>query len=161
MAFTIFAQFKKPSDPGSAVLGSSQDASHPHWIEILSWSHEVTRSVSATTREAETAVRPPDISMMTEDGAAFTGLVRGCSMGVHYGSVTMEVVREGRVFLTVELAEVFISSCRTAGGSRGTIPAMEFTLSASKVKFEYKTGESSTGSPAQSPSPPPPKKTKP
>ncbi|MFN8179825.1 MAG: type VI secretion system tube protein Hcp [bacterium] len=163
MASNIFIQFTKPSGSGPAVRGSSEEAGHPHWVELQSFSWGVTRSTRVdASGERETATsQPTDIFMTTDDGAAFTGLFRGCGMGTNYGSVTIEAVRDGRAYMRLELEDVLISSCQVLGGRHDTAPTIRFSINARKIKATSLPQATDPAGPAAWPQQSPPPKKKP
>ena len=160
----IFIRFQKPSDPQNAVRGSSEDTGHPHWVDVDSVSTAVVRSTSASRGVAkpDKAEPPPEISATTADGAAFPSLVQGCAMGTRYGTVTVEMSRQGLVYLRLELADVYVTSCHTSGSPSVRSPMVQFALAARAIKYTYFEAPKDYSPLGWTPSQPPPApKTKP
>jgi type VI secretion system secreted protein Hcp len=148
MAFDCFLKIE-------GLDGESTDDQHKKWIEVLSYSHGInqTASASASTAGGATAERcnHQDFSVVKALDAATPKLFEYCCTGQHIKEVTIELCRAGGdkvKYMEYKMSNVIISSVRPGGSSQGgeTLPLEEVTFNYGKLELTYTQQKREDGS---------------
>lgn len=150
MAFDIFLKI-------DGISGGSADDQHRDWIEIHSFSWGLSQSGTDGGGAGGGAGRATaqDAQFVSTAGIASPKLFGACASGRHFREALLSLVRAGadrREFYTWRLAEVLISSYRTAGDAGSDeVPADQFTLDFRRIEFSFlpQNPDGSAGDPVQ------------
>jgi len=129
---------------GPNIDGESTDTKHKNQIEVLSWSHEFSQSISPTRSSAGGGTveraRHTDLSFTKYTDTATADLLKNCWRGQHFDKMTLSCYRDGGSspveYLNVVMEHVVISRVKIGGGS-GDIPVENISLSYGKVTYKY------------------------
>ncbi len=136
------------------VDGESTRQDHKNWIEVLSWSWDISNSAAMTGgssgRGKGRATAGALNFMHTYDKASPT-LAKRCADGKHFEKVEMVSRKSGegqKEFLTITLKDVFITSVAPSGSSGGDI-AEAISMTYGQIDFSYKPqdGKGAVGAP--------------
>jgi type VI secretion system secreted protein Hcp len=131
------------------VPGESQDANHKDWIELLSYSHEMTQPVSSTRSSAGGAAtgrtQHGDFIITKFVDKASPKLYDAVSTGKHFAKAKIEVCRSGGTqlkFLEITLEEIMISSVHINPGGQANhdgdiLPTETVSLNYGKIEWVY------------------------
>ncbi len=139
------------------IPGESTDDKHKDWIEILSYSHNITQPKSVTKSSAGGAgsgrCEHGEFVVVKQLDKASPKLYEYCSSGKHIKEVLIEFCRAGGdklKYMEVKMEEVIISSVSPGGSAKGSdeIPSEELRFDYGKIKWTYtqqKRGDGSGG----------------
>lgn len=126
------------------IEGESTDREHRNWIEILSYSHGITRTPSDRigTGEGVSKSGHEDFSIAKALDKASPKLALACCQGEHIPKVVMELCRigdDGQKFMEYEMEDVIITSVRPRGTADGQqeMPVEELSFNYKKIIFTY------------------------
>lgn len=115
------------------IKGESQDAKHKDWIEILSFSHGVSKPASATgasRRRGDVMMEDLVITKMLDK--ATPKLFEYATKGQVIPEVILDIVNSSRnSYYTITLSNVMISSVNNGGSTSGQNEIMD------QVSFNY------------------------
>ncbi|MBN1442860.1 MAG: type VI secretion system tube protein Hcp [Planctomycetes bacterium] len=125
------------------VEGESSDKNHAKWIEVLSVSHGISQSATATSAGGSTSggrADHSDITVVKQIDSSSPVLLLACCNAKAHKNATIEFCRameDKQVFLKWELADVVVTGVRpyAAGGSE--YPQEEVSLNYSTIKWTY------------------------
>lgn len=135
------------------IPGESQDAKHPDWIEVLSFSHGLSQPTSATASSSGgggvARCHHLDFSIVKELDNSSPILALKCSAGTHINEVILALCRAGGAkeeYMRYTMSRVIISSVtsRAASGEDG-VPTEEITFNYGKIEWDYKKQKRSGG----------------
>lgn len=138
------------------IPGESKDKTHKDEIDVLAWSWGASNSGSFHTGGGGGAgkVNVQDLSFTKYIDLSSTEIFLACCNGKHFPEATLVVRKAGETpleYLTIEMADVLITSYST-GGSGGEDRLTEnVTLNFAKVKVTYKE-QAPKGAQAKAPS---------
>ena len=146
----IYVKFTKKTN-SKDIPGESTDADHKDWIEVTSWSHEITQPKSATSSTAggHTAERCEHASMefKKDIDKASVYLWEACSAAYAYDVEIQFFRATGTVrtnYLTIKLTNAIVAQVNMDVPASG-LPAESFQLKYAKITWEHK-GSKSDGS---------------
>ncbi len=120
------------------IKGEATADGHKEEIELLAWSFGVSNSGSGTGAGAGAGKASfQDLSFTTYLDASAPPLMQSCATGKHFPKAFLVQRKAGGSqleYIKIEFDEVFITS---VGGSGGEMPTVSYTISFSKIKFEY------------------------
>ncbi len=125
------------------VEGESKNDRHKGEIEILSYSWGLSQggSLAASVKGGAGAGKASfqDFSFKTTTGKASPKLFLGAVEGTRAAKAVLTSSKPDKNgdYLTITLSDVLISSFKQ-DGSQSTVPVDQFSLSYSKIEFEYK-----------------------
>jgi len=128
------------------IEGSSTDADHKKWIEILSYSHSITQPINASMagRRAEGRAQWGDFVIIKEKDKASPLLAHACASGNHIPKVEVELMAAGAAgtnkrnrYMRFQLQDVYVSAFRSGGGGGTQRPTEEVCLNFGKIKWEF------------------------
>ena len=143
-----FLKFADAEEHPLGILGTSKDAMHPGWIEILSFSWGVNQnsSVGSTGKE---------LHATTEDDAAAMGIGRAAAVGTFYPTVVVESSKNGAVGVKAVLYDVVVSAFHIS--KIQDRPVYQFSLNATGVDAKQPVHDPApAGPPVTLKAPPPP-----
>ncbi len=142
MAINMYLKFEDPAGT-HAAKGSSKDANHTEWVEILSWSHSFTQPTSPlrSTAGAGTVERAnhSNFNFTKYMDASTDDLLKHCWSGRHFAKAMVEAFRAEETpvkYLEIEMQDVVVSNVSFSGGG-GDIPIENIALSYSYIKYVY------------------------
>ena len=113
------------------IPGSSVDADHPDWIEVLSMS----QGVSSTKK----AVACSDLSIMKSLDEAGPALWAAAAMGQVFQEIRIEVVNNGgdarAVVYDIRLSNARVTSTQTSGSSELPTESVSFSYQSIRLTF--------------------------
>jgi type VI secretion system secreted protein Hcp len=149
MAFDAFLKI-------STIPGESTDDKHKNWIEVISYSWQVTQRSSGSVssgggRTAERADLSPLSIVKTLDKAS-PKLFLSCVNGEHIQEVTLALNRAGgdkQKYMEYKLSDVTVADYQPGGHSQSESPLPEETVSFAfgKVELTYTETDHATGKP--------------
>ncbi len=126
------------------IRGSSTDARHRDWIELLSLSQTLDQ-VAGRPQCTLNATKLLDISGPLLWGAAITGRV--------FRDIRIDVVRQGedrQVFYQIILTNAVVTSISTSGSSGGYIELVTLSATSVRLNFFPQRADGSLGTPITS-----------
>jgi len=147
MAFDSFIKI-------DGIPGESSDDKHKDWIEIISFSHEMTQPASATASTAGGAtaerVNIGEFKIVHNLDKASPKLYDACCRGKHIKDVTIEMCRAGGdkvKYMEIKLEQVLVSHVGTSGSSSSSsgFPVEEVSFSFGKISWTYTQQKRSDG----------------
>ena len=154
MAFDCFIKL-------DGVDGESEDAKHAKWVEVLSFSHGVSQTASASVSSGggRSAGRTDhaDFSITKTLDATSPKLNQMCSSGEHIPNVEVQLHRSDGTkpeYMNYKFNDVIITSVHVSGSPQGGDPLPMETVSFAygKINWKYtptdhKTGKAGTAVP--------------
>ncbi len=149
-AFDIFIKI-------DSVPGESTDAKHKDWIQVSSYSHEVSLPVSSGSTAGggvvqRSTAKPEHGAMVVvkQMDKASPKLLYGVSAGTHFKDVTIDLCRttgDKAVFAQYKLSDVIISALKPAGSAQSgdSVPTESVSFNYSKIEFKYTPTDAATG----------------
>jgi type VI secretion system secreted protein Hcp len=140
------------------VPGEALDDKHKDWIELLSYSHQMTQPVSSTRSSAGGAstgrTQHGDFVITKFVDKASPKLYEAVSNGKHFSKATIEVCRSGGtqvVFLKIVLEEIIISSVHEDStghpdAAGDILPTETVSLNYGKIEWTYTQQKRKDGS---------------
>jgi type VI secretion system secreted protein Hcp len=128
------------------IPGESLDDKHKDWIEILSYSHEMTQPSSATVSSAgggtTERVDHGDLRITKHIDKASPKIYESLSKGAHIPNVIIEFCRAGGdklKYLEIKMEQVIIAGARPGGTSKHEdgFPVEEIDFNYGKIKWTY------------------------
>jgi type VI secretion system secreted protein Hcp len=128
------------------IEGESNDSKHKGEIEILSYSHSTSQSITGTASSAGNfSGQRCDMSPLTftkQLDKATAKLHAACAAGDHLKSAVLTLCRAGgdkQPYMQYKLTDVIISSVKTGGGAKGQggVPVEEVALNYGKIEWTY------------------------
>ena len=139
MATNIYIKF-------DGVDGESEAGKHKKWIEILSWSHGFTQTVTPSSDKSSGGQTKgqadhSDFSFTKYMDSATDDLLKACWLGKQFQKVNLECYRSAGAnepikFLEIDFEDVVIANYSISGGG-GDLPIENVSLSYAKVKYGY------------------------
>ena len=136
------------------LKSSSTDHAHKEWIEVLSWNHGVSQTMTASDRSAGNVTvercHHQDYTFTKYIDKSTPDLFVHCSQGTVFPKVTLECYRASGVDLKpvaywkVIMTEVCLSSV-SISGAEGGVPTEAISLNYGTVEWTYDTHDMSTG----------------
>ena len=141
---------------GPDVPGESTDAGHTNEIELLSFSHGVSRNIGPRTTAGSGATghsNHGDMSIMKVIDKATPEIQKYICGGQQFGEIKITVDKtnaQGTVipYMVYTLSNVIISSSQISGGSGGDLAVESVSLNYDKIKWEYTATNPADGSAA-------------
>ena len=138
MAFDAFIKI-------DGIDGESTDEKHDNWIEVISFDHGVSQTVSSSASSAGGASAErasfQDFTFSKQLDIATPALALACADGTHIDEVTIELCRSGTdkvKFMEYKLTNCLISNVNVTGGSNGSeLPTEHVSLNYGKITWEY------------------------
>ena len=131
------------------VDGSSQDADHKDWIEVLSYSEGISRSGGGSSGAgAEGKVAFSDLSVLTPVDKSLPTLFADASSGKLIKSGELDVVEADGTVVDYKLSNVVISSISNKGSAGDSTPLEQINLQFTKIEWDF-TPVNADGSPGQ------------
>ena len=126
------------------IKGESADSSHKDWIEILSWSHNISQPTSPVRDSSGATVERAnhsDISITKYVDAATDGILGKCGAGKVLKKATIECFRADGdnkpiKYLDIDMEKVVISNYNISAGA-GDVPMENISLSYGLIKYTY------------------------
>jgi type VI secretion system secreted protein Hcp len=147
MAFDTFLEIE-------GLPGECLDSKHKNWIQLFSFSHQVTQvgDASASALGARTAGKCDhgDFHFTKTMDKCTPFLLNKCCTGKHYPKAVVEICKntgEKRVFMKYIMEHVVVSGISTGGGQGQEAPMESVSFSYSKIKWEYTPLDPGTGTP--------------
>lgn len=148
-AFDIFIKI-------DTVPGESADAKHKDWIEVSSFSHEVSiPSDTASTGGGGVMQRStkPDhgaVVIVKQMDKASPKLLYGVSAGTRFKDVTIDLCRttgDKAIFAQYKLSDVIVTALKPAGSAQSSdsVPTESVSFNYSKIEFKYTPTDAATG----------------
>jgi len=148
MAFDCFLQI-------DGIPGESTDDKHKDWIEVLSYSHELSQPSSGRVsdgggRSAERCNHGTFNFVKSLDKAS-PKLALYCCNGMHIPKITLELCRaagDKQKYMQYILSDTIVSSVRPVGSSSSEIaplPQEEISFSYGKIEWVYTETDHKTG----------------
>ena len=112
------------------VQGESTDSKHKHWIEVLSFSQEISRSPQLN-------VGPLVITKNLDE--ATPALSAACCSGKHYPQVVLEAAKSSgskHVFFKYILSDAVVRNIKTFTNDKGVLE-QEVQFSFGKIQWYY------------------------
>lgn len=135
------------------VPGESLDDKHKDWIEVLSYSHEVTQPTSTTRSSAGGGStgrsEHGDFQLTKYIDKASPKLMELCATGKHISKAKIEMCRAGGSqlpYMVVNLEEIIISSVQHGSDSGKDLPTEGLTLNYGKIEWTYTQQKRKDGS---------------
>ena len=120
------------------IKGEATAAGHAEEIELLAWSFGLSNSGSGTGAGAGAGKASfSDLSFTAHLDASAPPLMQACATGKHFAKAQLIQRKAGGTqleYIKIELEEVFVTSVAGGGAEH---PSVNYTLSFSKIKFEY------------------------
>ena len=128
------------------IPGESTDWAHKNWIEVISFSHEISGSASTTGRgRAGGRAQVGPLVIVKEIDKATPKLYVNCCMGKAIPNVVLSVCQTGgskREFLKLTLGDAVISSIVASSDASGN-PVEEVSLGFGSIQWDYTEIDSS------------------
>jgi len=137
----------------SGIEGESTDDAHQHWIDVLSYSHGVSRpsggSLSSGASRSTERSEHEDFTITKALDKSSPKLALYCCDGSHIAEVTLEVCRssgEKQEFMVYTMTDVIVSAVSVSGSveSGNARPVEEVSFNYGKIEWTY-TEFDSTG----------------
>jgi len=144
MAFDIFLEI-------DGIPGESTDAKHQNQIEVLSYSHGLSQSVtSRSSGGAGSGERCDhgDFTITHTLDKASPKLVDALCKGTHISKVTVYLCRatgDKTEYMRYEMEDVLVSSVQTGGSGSGDIPVEQVSFNYGQIKWNYTETDHKTG----------------
>lgn len=149
MATNMYVKFEPE------LKGESTDASHPEWLEILSWNHGFSQPTSPIRSSAGggTVERAnhQDLNFTKYVDSATDDILKKLWAGETLTKATLECFRSDGAtdaapvkYLLIEMEKVIISNYSISGGP-GDVPVENISLSYGKVTYTYNPQKEDTG----------------
>jgi type VI secretion system secreted protein Hcp len=129
------------------VDGSSQDANHKDWIEVLSYSEGLSQTASSFGGGSGAGkVSFSDLSVLTRVDKTTPILFQDAASGKHFTSADLEVEEPNGAVVDYKLSNVTISAVSDKGKAGESTPLEQVSLNFSKIEWDY-TPVNADGSP--------------
>lgn len=147
MAFDAFLNIQ-------GIKGDSKDDSHPDWIEILSFRHDVRQSTggaaSAQGSHAGGRADHRDFEITKKLDAASPALFMHCCTGRHIPEITVEMCRalgDKTVFMKYVMKDVIVANVTPSGSTDGAdlIPMEHISFRYGEIHLEYTPTDPTNG----------------
>jgi type VI secretion system secreted protein Hcp len=125
------------------VDGESSDKNHEKWIEVLSVSHGLTQSATATSAGGSTSggrCDHGDITVVKQVDSSSPVLLLDCCGAKAHKKATIEFCRameDKQVFYKWELTDVVVTGVRPYAAGGAEYPQEEVSLNYSTIKWTY------------------------
>jgi len=137
------------------IPGESVDTQHEDWIDVLSFSHDISQitSESRTSDISRSAAncKHEDFIITKELDKSSPKLALACCNGQHISEVVIEVCRADakEKYMRYTLTEVIVTSISQNGASQGAEarPIEEVSLSYGRIDWSYTETDYMTGKP--------------
>lgn len=138
------------------IEGESLDDQHSGWIEILSYSHGISQSVSEASDGGGRPGRSQhdDFVVVKALDKASPLLALACCKGERIRRVKLELCRSGaegerQTFMEYKLNDVIVTSVRPCGSADAEegLPLEEVSFTYGKIRFTYTELDPETGRP--------------
>ena len=133
------------------IPGESTDTDHQGWIDVLSVSQGINRSVDTATGRLE-AAKPGPFTFRKRIDKSSPLLARALVTGEVIPKVEIELTRSygtggtRAVYYKYELTNVLVTSYSVSGaGAADDVPAEDFSLNYTEIRFEYTDRDATTG----------------
>jgi type VI secretion system secreted protein Hcp len=141
---------------GPDIKGESTDAGHVDEIELLSFSHGVSRSIGPRSTAGSGATghsNHQDVSIAKWIDKSTPEIQKFLCGGQQFGEVTITIDKtnaQGTVipYMKYILSNVIISSAQIGGGSGGDLATETVSLNYDKIKWEYTATNAADGAAA-------------
>jgi type VI secretion system secreted protein Hcp len=137
MAFDAFIKIKD-------IDGESTDEKHQGWIEVVSYTHGLSQSVSSTASSAGGASSEranfDDFNFIKQLDIASPALALACADGTHIDEVIVELCRAGTEkvkFMEYKLTNCLITGVSTNGNGNGDLPTETVKIAYGKINWAY------------------------
>lgn len=136
------------------VPGESQDLKHKDWIELLSYSHGISRPITGSGAGRQTGIpQYSDVTVTKVIDKSSPLLMLNCSMGTVHPSMIIEMRRPSFISPSAEnyvkytLQNVLISSFRPSGSasSGDAVPTESISLNFTQMDMYYADIDSLSG----------------
>ncbi len=129
------------------IPGESTDAGHQGWIEIISFSHDVSQPAGSSTSRvggrtgARVDVRDFHVTKVVDKSSTLLHLY--CCNGKHIPQIVVELCEASEkkhCYLRVTMKEVIVSSVKASGVANEQIfvrPVEEVTFNFGQIQWEY------------------------
>ena len=122
------------------IDGESQDEKHKGEITVMSfsWGASQTTSVSGSGGSGAGKASLADLSIMKNYDVASTPLYKSLVQGTHIATGVLTAVKSGGSgdpFMTISLAELFVTSIQISGSSE--VPMESVSFSYNQIKTQY------------------------
>ena len=136
------------------LTGSADDKAHEDWIEVLSWNHGVSQTMTASDRSAGNVTvertNHQDWSFTKYIDKSTPDLNLHCSQGTVFPKATIEMLKASGIdskpvpYYKVTMTEVLISSYSISGAG-GSLPTESVSLNYGSIQWEYVEQKMDTG----------------
>jgi len=137
MAFDAFIKIKD-------INGESTDEKHKDWIEVISYNHGVTQSVSSTASSSGGASAEranfQDFSFTKQLDIASPALSLACADGTHIDEIIVELCRAGTdkvKFMEYKMTNCLICGVTIQGAGDGDLPTESVAIAYGKISWAY------------------------
>lgn len=125
------------------IEGESTDSKHKDEIEVRSFSWAETNAATGASGGGRGAgkVSMSDLVITKDVDKSTPKLALACATGEHIPEATLTVRRAGgeqQEYLTIKLADCFVTSYQMSGSDGGVVPSESFSLNYTKIEWEYK-----------------------
>jgi type VI secretion system secreted protein Hcp len=133
------------------IPGESTDDKHKDWIEVLSYTHDVSQSGAGSRSSGGAATsgrcNHGDFSIKKSLDKATPTLNSFCSNGAHIEKITLELCRatgDKQPYMIYKLVDSIVSSVKIGGGGGG-IPVESVTFNYGTIYWTYVETDHQTG----------------
>jgi len=121
------------------IQGESQDAAHPGWIEINSFSWGATNpSSTAGSGTGAGKVSVNDFQIVKRLDSSSPSLLLDAAAGKYIASGTLEGVRaDGQVYLDYKLTGLRVTGVQVNGGASESVPTEQVSFNFTNVEYDY------------------------
>jgi type VI secretion system secreted protein Hcp len=125
------------------IEGESQDSKHKNEIQLESWSWGANHLGAHTAGGGGGAgkVNMQDFHFVMKVNKASPKLFDACATGTHIKKATLvcrKAGKEQQEFLTVNFADILVSSYQAGGSNGDVIPVDQISLNFADIEFDYK-----------------------
>ena len=122
------------------IDGESQDDKHKNEITVMSfsWGASQTTSVSGSGGSGAGKASLADLSIMKNYDVASAPMYKALLLGTHIKTGVLTAVKsggDGSPFITISLAELFVTSVQISGSSE--VPMESVSFSYNEIKTQY------------------------
>jgi len=136
------------------LKGSADDHSHKDWIEVLSWNHGVSQTMTSSDRSAGNVTvertNHQDWSFTKYIDKATCDLNLHCSQGTVFPKAVIEMLKSSGIdmkpvpYYKVTMTEVLLSSV-SISGAEGGVPTENVSMNYGTIQWEYVEQKMDTG----------------